>query len=84
MSARAHRCTAHARARVTVCQGVPSANGLGQRRTQMQLRLPSESFCPRSFDPSRPVMVTQWYNLRLETRETRVQVRTLPVPWAAA
>ena len=32
-------------------------------------------FCPRSFDPA--VMVAQWYDLRLETRETRVP--TLPL-----
>ena len=36
------------------------------------------SFCPRSFD--RAVMVAQWYDLRLDTRETRV--RTLP--WASS
>ena len=34
-------------------------------------------FCPRSFD--RAVMVAQWYDLRLVTREIRV--RTLP--WAS-
>ena len=40
----------------------------------------SSFFCPRSFD--RAVMVDQsrWYDLRLETRETRV--RTLP--WASS
>ena len=38
------------------------------------MQLPS--FCPHSFD--RAVMVAQWCDLRLETRETRV--RTLPGP----
>ena len=36
------------------------------------------SVCPRSFD--RAVMVAQWYDLRLVTREIRV--RTLP--WASS
>ena len=37
-------------------------------------------FFLRSFD--RAVMVAQWYELplRLETRETRTRVRTLPLP----
>ena len=34
--------------------------------------------CPRSFD--RAVMVAQWYDLRLKTRETRV--RTLGKQWS--
>ena len=44
-------------------------------KRRMQL---SSFFCPRSFD--RAVMAAQWYELRLETRETRI--RTLP--WASS
>ena len=39
-------------------------------------------FCPRSFDRAQAVMVAVWYDLRLETLETRVRTTAFGKQWS--